>query len=252
MRKVCIIPARMGSSRFPGKPLKNVCGIPLVIHIAKRCMLSGSLNSVSVATCDKEIGVACEKHKVPVIMTSTSHERCTDRVSEAIENLNANFSNDDLIIMVQGDEILVEPQMIDLVIEEYEKTRSPVINLLSKIYSPEDFVDPNVVKVVVSPENKALYFSRSPIPSNYRSNIVNSYQQTGVIAFSHEFLLNFSRLDQTPLEKFESIDMLRIIENGIPLKVVKIEKETIAVDVPQDLIRAEKVLLKDPLLKTYA
>ncbi|MBS0185071.1 MAG: 3-deoxy-manno-octulosonate cytidylyltransferase [Proteobacteria bacterium] len=252
MNKICIIPARMGSSRFPGKPLKKALNIPVIIHVAKRCLLSEHLNYVAVATCDKEIENVCHEHNIPVILTSPKHERCTDRVSEAIEKLSFSVEQEDLIIMVQGDEILVTPNMIDMVIRDYEQTHSPVINLLSKLYRESDHQDPNVVKVVSAPDQRALYFSRSPIPSTYRDKNVTSYQQTGVIGFSRKFLKEFSELPQTPLEKIESIDMLRVLEHSLPLRVVYTEKETVAVDVPYDLERAEKILHQDEFVKRYA
>ncbi len=252
MKKICIIPARMGSSRFPGKPLAKALNIPVVIHVAKRCCLSPQLDYVGVATCDKEIQQVCEQYDIPVIMTSDKHERCTDRVSEAIEKLDFSLSDKDFIIMVQGDEILVTPDMIDAVINDYENNYLPVVNLLSRIYTTADHEDPNVVKVVSSPDQRALYFSRAPIPSTYRDKGAIIYQQTGVIGFSRIFLNEFSNLPQTPLEKVESIDMLRILEHGKPLRVVYTDQETVAVDVPYDLERASKILLQDELVKKYA
>jgi 3-deoxy-manno-octulosonate cytidylyltransferase (CMP-KDO synthetase) len=252
MKKICIIPARMGSSRFPGKPLAKALDLPIIIHIAKRCMLSKSLDYVGVATCDKEIEAVCEQHNIPVVMTSSSHERCTDRVSEAIAKLDFNIRDEYFVLMVQGDEILVTPDMIDSVIDDYQKNRSPVVNLLSRIYTTQDHEDPNVVKVVSAPDQRALYFSRAPIPSTYRDKDALIYQQTGLIGFSCGFLKEFSDLPQTPLEKVESIDMLRVLEHGLPLRVVYTDKETVAVDVPSDLVRAEKILENDPFVKMYA
>jgi len=252
MKKICIIPARMGSSRFPGKPLAKALDVPLIVHIAKRCALSTNLDYVAVATCDQEIQEVCVSYNIPVIMTSHTHERCTDRVSESINKLNLKLQDEDLILMVQGDEILVTPEMLDTVIKDYQQKKVPVINLLSKIYNPQDFEDPNVVKVVASPSQNALYFSRAPIPSTYRNQNVTIYQQTGVIGFSRLFLEEFSKLPQTPLEKVESIDMLRVLENGLPLRVVHTMHETVAVDTPYDLERASNILLTDELIKLYA
>lgn len=252
MKKVCIIPARMGSSRFPGKPLAKALNLPVVIHVAKRCHLSKHLDYVGVATCDEEIRQVCEQYGVPAIMTSDKHERCTDRVSEAIEKLRVNLTGDDFVLMVQGDEILITPDMIDSVINDYKHSHSPVINLLSRIYTTSDHEDPNVVKVVSSPDQRALYFSRAPIPSTYRDKEAIIYQQTGAIGFAREFLKKFSDLSQTPLEKVESIDMLRVLEHNLPLRVVYTNKETVAIDMPYDLERAINILKTDPLVKQYA
>lgn len=242
----------MGSSRFPGKPLKPALGLPVLVHVAKRCALSKQLDYVVVATCDEEIKKTCEAFNIRVVMTSNQHDRCTDRVSEAIEKISLKGKDSDLIIMVQGDEILVTPEMIDNIIEEFEKENAPAINLLSRIYTPQDHEDPNVVKVVSSPDKKALYLSRSPIPSTYRDKDAPIYQQTGVISFTRAFLKEFSTLPQTPLERIESIDMLRILEHGKILKVVYTQQETVAVDVPYDLKRAENILKNDPLVSCYA
>jgi 3-deoxy-manno-octulosonate cytidylyltransferase (CMP-KDO synthetase) len=252
MKKICVIPARMGSSRFPGKPLEKALGIPLVIHVAKRCALATALDHVIVATCDDEIIEACKQYDVSAVMTSDQHERCTDRVSEAISKSNISSTDADLILMVQGDEILVDPDMISSVINEYEHEAAPVINLLSRIYTEQDHQDPNVVKVVASPKHQALYFSRAAIPSPYRDKDAACYQQTGVIGFSRKFLREFSELPQTPLEKTESIDMLRVLEHGLPLKVVYTAKETVAVDVPYDLDRVKKILETDKFVAHYA
>jgi 3-deoxy-manno-octulosonate cytidylyltransferase (CMP-KDO synthetase) len=252
MKTICVIPARMGSSRFPGKPLEKALGIPVIIHIAKRCALSKKLDQVVVATCDKEIEKVCEENNVPVIMTSNTHERCTDRVSEAIDKSRYDLQDNDLVLMVQGDEILVSPTMIESVIDDYNTNQAPVINLLSKIYTDHDHQDPNVVKVVATPNQQALYFSRAPIPSKYRDKDAPSYQQTGIIGFSRKFLKEFSNLSQTPLEKTESIDMLRVLEHNLDLRIVYTDTETIAVDVPDDLVRAENILKTDLLIKLYA
>jgi 3-deoxy-manno-octulosonate cytidylyltransferase (CMP-KDO synthetase) len=252
MKKVCIIPARMGSSRFPGKPLAKALGMPVIIHIAKRCLLANNLDYVGVATCDEEIKVVCEQYNIPVLMTSASHERCTDRVSEAIEKLDFSLNDDDFVLMVQGDEILVTPDMINSVVNDYEKNCFPVVNLLSRIYSAQDHEDPNVVKVVSAPDQRALYFSRAPIPSTYRDKEALIYQQTGLIGFSKGFLKDFSNLPQTPLEKVESIDMLRVLEHGLPLRVVYTDIETVAIDVLADLVRATKILENDSFVKKYA
>jgi len=252
MKKICIIPARLGSSRFPGKPLADACGLPVLIHIAKRCLLNENLDQVAVATCDVEIMNVCQDHGIQAIMTSADHERCTDRVSEAVEKLDISLKESDFILMVQGDEILVTPEMLDKVIEDYQSHQTPVVNLLSRIYTETDHIDPNVVKVVSSPDQRALYLSRAPIPSRYRDHEAPAYQQTGVIGFAKSFLSRFSQLPQTPLEKIESIDMLRILEHGLTLRVVYTEQETIAVDVPLDLERACIFLKTDALMRKYA
>lgn len=250
-RKICVIPARMDSSRFPGKPLKCMLGMPLILHVMHRCMLKKYFDDVIVATCDKEIMNCVSNANGSAVMTSSTHDRCTDRVSEAVEAYPIKLEDNDLVIMVQGDEVLVNPNMLKNMIDIYDKTHVSAVNLISRILREEDHDDVNVVKVVTDLEDRITYLSRAPIPSRSRSSNVPMYQQTGVIAYSSRFLNEFSELKQTPLEIIESIDMLRLIEHGIPLKSYKTELETIGVDTENDLIRAEKALIKDAWTKEY-
>ena len=251
-RSICVIPARMGSSRFPGKPLEKLVGLPLILHVWERCRLYSGFERVVVATCDEEIREACAAHGAEAVMTKDVHERATDRVEEAIDNMKLGLSADDFVLMVQGDEILVTPEMIATIIAAYEETKPPVVNLVSPIREASDHDDVNVVKIVAAPDGRALYLSRAPIPSRSRAKgMPPMWQQTGVIGFSADFLKRFSQLPQTPLEKIESVDMLRVLENGLALRVVPTAVETIGVDTPDDLKRAEKILAADALTSRY-
>ncbi len=247
-RAVCVIPARMGSSRFPGKPMEKLLGMPMIEHIYRRCLLQKGFDKVIVATCDQEIFDAVAP---ATVMTLDTHERCTDRVEEAIANLDLGLADDDLVVMVQGDEILVTPDMLGEMIDVYARTGSPVINLVSRLYRTQDHDDPNTVKVVFDKDHRALLFSRAPIPSRSRASDVPMYQQTGIIAFRASFLHEFSTLPRTPLEVIESVDMLRVIENRLPLYVVTTETETIGIDTPSELVRAEKILADDHFTDQY-
>ena len=250
-RKICVIPARMASSRFPGKPLEYILGMPLILHVMYRCTLEDHFDDVIVATCDREIMECVENANGVAVMTASTHERCTDRVFEAIEAYPNKLKKNDLVIMVQGDEVLVNPDMLKSMINIYESSQVPVVNLISRIYRKEDHDDVNVVKVVTDLNERITYLSRAAIPSRSRNSNVSMYQQTGVIAYSFSFLNKFSKLKQTPLEIIESIDMLRLIEHGISLKSSKTELETISVDTKEDLIRAEKALTNDIWTKKY-
>ena len=250
-RKICVIPARMASSRFPGKPLEHMLGMPLILHVMYRCKLEEYFDDVIIATCDHEIMECVENANGIAVMTSNTHERCTDRVFEAIETYPNKLEKNDLVVMVQGDEVLVNPDMLKNMINIYESSQAPVINLISRIYRKEDHDDVNVVKVVTDLNERITYLSRAAIPSRSRSSNISMYQQTGVIAYSSTFLNKFSKLKQTPLEIIESIDMLRLIEHGIYLKSSKTELETISVDTKEDLIRAEKALIDDVWTKKY-
>ena len=250
-RKICVIPARMASSRFPGKPLECMLGMPLILHVMYRCALEDHFDDVIVATCDREIMECVENANGVAVMTASTHERCTDRVFEAIEAYPNKLKKNDLVIMVQGDEVLVNPDMLKSMINIYESSQVSVINLISRIYREEDHDDVNVVKVVTDLNERITYLSRAAIPSRSRNSNAPMYQQTGVIAYSSRFLNEFSKLKQTPLEIIESIDMLRLIENGISLRSLRTELETISVDTKNDLIRAEKALINDVWTKKY-
>ena len=251
MKPVCIIPARMGSSRYPGKPLEPMLGLGLVLHVYERCRLYAGFSEVVIATCDEEIKSAAERHGAPAVMTADTHERCTDRVQEAVELRYPQMTEDAVVVMVQGDEVLVSPKMISDVVDAQARSGAPVVNLGSRLYRTEDHDDPNTVKVVAAPDGRALCFSRAPIPFRARSEAVPMYQQTGVMAFTFGFLKRFSSLPQTPLEIIEAIDMMRVLEHGMELSMAFTETETIGVDTPADLTRGEQLLRGEPLTSRY-
>ncbi|NQV83540.1 MAG: 3-deoxy-manno-octulosonate cytidylyltransferase [Rhodospirillales bacterium] len=248
---VCIIPARMASSRYPGKPLEPLLGLALVLHVYERCRLYQGFSEVVIATCDDEIMQAAEAHGAPAVMTANTHERCTDRVQEAIETRYPDMPGDSVVVMVQGDEVLVSPEMIADVLKAQSRTGAPVVNLGSRLTRTEDHDDPNTVKVVAGADGRALCFSRAPIPFRNRGEDVPMFQQTGIMAFTHGFLKQFAELPQTPLEIAESVDMMRVLEHGISLFVAFTETQTIGVDTPDDKARGEEILAADPLTERY-
>lgn len=250
-RAVCVIPARMASSRFPGKPLAPLLGMPLILHVWNRCRRCDGFERIVVATCDEEIKSAVEQAGGEAVMTASTHERATDRTCEAVDGLKPGLDDDDLVVMVQGDEVLLSPDMAEAIIAAYEKTKPPVVNLATRLYRESDHDDPNTVKVVADSAGRVLYFSRAPIPSRARGDGVPMYQQTGVMGFSVAFLRQFNELPQTALEIIESVDMLRVLEHGLPIQLVRADTETIGVDTPDDLRRAETVLAADPVTKEY-
>lgn len=251
IRSVCIIPARMDSSRFPGKPLARMLGLPLILHVWHRCRLCSGFERVVVATCDDAIRDAAISVGAEVVMTAATHERATDRVQEAVAKLDLDLADDDLVVMVQGDEALMSPALAQAVIDAYGKDRPAVVNLGSRLYRAADHDDPNTVKVVADPHGRVLYFSRAPIPSRARVADVPMYQQTGVMGFRAAFLDTFSSLPQTPLEQIESVDMLRVLEHGLPITLVRTDTETVGVDTPADLARGEAMLREDAVTPRY-
>lgn len=252
MRTVCIIPARMASTRMPGKPLAPILDLPLILHVWERCRLARGLERILVATCDREIAEAVQSRGGEAVMTADSHPGCVDRTVEAIGTLHLGLAPDDLVLMVQGDEIMVTPEMMDEVVDTYRETKADVVNLASAILNEGDYNDPNCVKVCRALDGRALFFSRSPIPSKWRTKEpVAVYQQTGVIGFSRRFLETFGKLDRTPLEKAEQIDMLRALEHGYQIRIVAVPVETLGVDTPADRDRAEALLRDDPVTARY-
>ena len=249
MKIVAIIPVRMAATRFPGKPLEPILGLPMVEHVRRRLLLSKFLDDVVVATCDNEIMDLVLQQGGKVVFTKDTYERCTDRVSEAASTLDA-----DVIINVQGDEPLVMPEMMEEVVSPILKdSELHCTNLVSKIVNQDEFNDSNVPKLVANIEGDLLYISREPIPSIKKAD-TNDYlklKQLGIIAFRREFLQLFARLDPTPLEQVESVDMMRAVEHGYRVKLVETKHQMIGVDVPSDVQRVEKVLSSDPLINKY-
>ena len=241
----------MASGRFPGKPLHPILGLALTLHVHDRCRLSSRVDRVVIATCDGSIRDAARAHGADVLMTADTHPGCVDRVEEAVRSPDLEMADDDLVLMVQGDEILVGPDMLDDVIDAYVGSGAPVINVASPILTDADHDDPNVVKVVVSQDGRALCFSRAPVPSRARAAEVPRYYQTGIIGFSRAFVETFGRLPRTPLEIAEHIDMMRTLEHGYPIRVVFTDRPIIGVDTPDDARRAEAMLRADPWTSHY-
>jgi 3-deoxy-manno-octulosonate cytidylyltransferase (CMP-KDO synthetase) len=230
----------MASSRYPGKPLELIMGLPLVEHVRRRSLLAGS-NLVVVATCDIDIKEATEKFGGRAVMTRDTHERCTDRIEEAMENLPG-----DIVVMVQGDEPLLMPEAINAVAAPLLADPTlPIVNLLSPLQSKEDYENPNIVKAVCKLNGDVIFFTRSSIPFFREQIEVPVYRQTGIMAFRKEALNQFSALPATALEKAESVDMLRAIEHGMRIAGVVADYPTIGVDKPSDVLLVESVLATD-------
>ncbi|MEO8172112.1 MAG: 3-deoxy-manno-octulosonate cytidylyltransferase [Sediminibacterium sp.] len=239
-----VIPARMASSRYPGKPLELIMGLPLVEHVRRRSLLAGS-NLVVVATCDTDIKEAIEKFGGKAVMTKDTHDRCTDRIEEAMENLPG-----DIVVMVQGDEPLLMPEAINAVAAPLLADPTlPIVNLLSPLQSKEDYENPNIVKAVCKLNGDVIFFTRASIPFFREQIRVPVYRQTGIMAFRKSGLNHFSALPATALEKAESVDMLRAIEHGMRIAGVVADYPTIGVDRLSDVPLVESVLLNDEVQK---
>lgn len=254
MNIIAIIPARMGSSRFPGKPMAKIHGIPMIGHCYFRTRMCKELSETYVATCDQEIYDYIESIGGKAVMTSDSHERATDRTAEAMIAVEKASKNKvDIVIMVQGDEPMVTPEMIELSTTPMLKDSSiNVVNLMASMKSIEEFEDPNEVKVVVGLDSNALYFSREPIPSLKKGvSDVSMLKQVCIISFRRDYLIKFNSMPETPLEQIESVDMMRILENREKVRMVMTNARTLSVDTPEDLERAVKLMERDELMYKY-
>ncbi len=254
MKTISIIPARMNSSRFPNKPMADILGMPMIGHVYKRVKLSPLLDEVYVATCDQEIYDYIISIGGKAVMTSDCHERCSDRCAEAMLKIEKDENiKVDIMVMVQGDEPLTYPQMIDEAVSPMLKDRDILItNLVADLESLEEFEDPNEVKVVMDLEGNAIYFSREPIPSRKKGILnVPMKKQVCVIPFRRDFLLEYNSMQPTPLEIIESVDMMRIIENGLKVKMIPTKFKTKAVDTPEDLKVVIEMMREDRLYETY-
>ncbi len=243
MNAIAIIPARMASSRFPGKPLVPILGLPMVEHVRRRALRAAGVDQVAVATCDEAIMHAVLSHGGNAIMTKHGHERCTDRVQEAMLQLPS-----EIVAMVNGDEPLLVPDAITQVITPLlENQELDVVNLLSPLETADDYSNANIVKAVCDRYGNVIYLTRAPIPFFRHSVSVPVYRQTGIMAFRTSFLTRFSQLPETPFEKAESIDMLRVIEHSIRICGVVANYPTLGVDQPSDIALIEDVLERDPV-----
>ena len=244
MNILALIPARMGSSRFPGKPLAKILGKPMIGHVFERVAQSDLLTKTAVATCDQEIVDYIESIGGKSVMTSDRHERASDRCAEALAILEKKDGIQyDIVVMVQGDEPMTHPGMIkEAVSPMLDNTDIKVVNLIAQIKTTEEFEDRNCIKVVTDLEGNAIYFSREPIPTRQNQEDVYKHKQVCVIPFTRKFLLEYVELEPTPLEIAESVDMMRVLEHGYKVKMVPTGHDTHAVDHPEDIPLVENMM----------
>ncbi|MFA4850521.1 MAG: 3-deoxy-manno-octulosonate cytidylyltransferase [Methanoregula sp.] len=254
MNIIGIIPARMASSRFPGKPLAKIQGIPMIGHVYYRSKMSGLLDEVYIATCDPEVMEYAKSIGAPAVMTSASHERASDRTAEAMQKIETEMGKKmDIVVMIQGDEPMIYPEMIDDAVRPMQQDPEIlVVNLMSRLDTKEEHEDPNEVKVVVDQQGFALYFSREPIPSRKKGvEDVPMLKQVCIIPFRRDFLMQFNNLTPTPLEVIESVDMLRVLEHGYKVKMVMSDHRTYSVDTPEDMEYVNTCMKNDALIGKY-
>lgn len=235
-RIVALIPARYESSRFPGKALADLAGKPMIEHVYRRAAAAPSVEAVAVATDDTRIAAAVEAFGGVALLTRQSHVSGTDRLAEAVESLAC-----EIVVNVQGDEPLIEPEMIEEAIEPLEADLALQMSTLRRRITDEaDFDSPHVVKVVVDRDGTALYFSRAPIPHGQRPTA--AYRHVGLYAYRRDFLIALARLQPTPLELVESLEQLRALEHGFRIRTVETRYDSMGVDTPEDLERVRRLM----------
>jgi 3-deoxy-manno-octulosonate cytidylyltransferase (CMP-KDO synthetase) len=230
---IAIIPARYQSTRLPGKPIIEIHGKTLIEHVYRRVEQAESLNRVWVATDDERIFQEVSRFGGEVKMTRGNHESGTDRLAEAAEGLDP----DTLIVNVQGDEPLIEPEIIDQAVAAARLGGADIVTLKTRLDEPAAIADPNRVKVVTDRQGFALYFSRSPIPSRG-----TTFLHVGLYVYRAGFLRQFSKLERTPLELAERLEQLRALEHGFRIRVVEVESASWGIDTPADLEKFRAVM----------
>ena len=251
MNILALIPARMGSSRFPGKPMAPLLGKPMIGHVYERVSQNPLLKVTAVATCDREIADYIESIGGRAVMTGSQHERASDRCAEALGILEReDVVIYDIVVMVQGDEPMTHPDMISEAVNPMLADPAlQIVNLLGKIESIMEFEDRNCIKVVCDLESNALYFSREPIPTRSKVPVIPMGKQVCIIPFRRDFLLEYTRMAATPLEIAESVDMMRVLEHGLNVRMVPTQHNSQAVDTPADLVKVEQLMTGDAKCK---
>lgn len=240
MTVLAVLPARFGSTRFPGKPLTSIAGKPMIQHVWERTRFAKRIDAVVIATDDERIQRACEAFGADVEMTATTHPTGTDRLAEV-----AARHDHEVIVNVQGDEPLIEGFVIDAAVEALLRDDRTVMSTVVHRANPEAFEDPNRVKVVVDSAGFALYFSRAAIPFRREDTGIAPLQHVGLYAYRRDFLLEFVKLERSPAERSEELEQLRALENGHRIRVAEIEGWTsIPVDVPEDVPIVEAALAR--------
>jgi len=252
MAVVAIIPARYGSTRFPGKPLARIGGKPMIQHVYESASRAGALDRLLVATDDQRILEAVRAFGGEAMLTSKDHVSGTDRLAEVAKKLKAEW-----IVNIQGDLPFVQPQTISRTLAPLRRDRSISMGTArTPIHEKEEWLDPNVVKVVTDERGFALYFSRAPVPylkggeanggalsGTPPEKIVWGYRHIGIYVYRRDFLLKFSRLRPSALEQAEGLEQLRALAYGYRIRVRDVDEPGVEVDTPQDLAKAEQYLL---------
>ena len=243
MKFLGVIPSRYASTRLEGKPLKDICGHAMIEWVYKRAKLS-KLDEVVVATDDERIYKEVERFGGKAVLTSTEHENGTSRIAEVC----AKYTEYDVIVNVQGDEPLIEPEMINSIIDSFKEDNTISMSTLKyKIDTIEEIENPNYVKVVTDKKGYALYFSRSIIPYPRKLDIQNYYKHVGIYGYKRDFVIEYAKMEPTPLELSESLEQLRALENGYRIKVMETPYKIIGVDTQEELEKVREYIVENRL-----
>ena len=238
MKILCVIPARYASTRLPGKPLKDVAGKPMICRVYDRASQAKTLAGVVVATDDERILRAVEDHGGRAMMTAKDHPTGTDRLAEVAEA----YPDVDLIINVQGDEPLIEPSLIDELGRAFDgDAELQMATVMTPMEDEAEQKNPNNVKVVTDKNGCALYFSRSLLPYPRNDAGTPVYKHIGIYAYRRDFLLAYAKMTPTPLERAESLEQLRALENGYKIKCIRTNARFVGVDTPEDLAKVNEI-----------
>jgi 3-deoxy-manno-octulosonate cytidylyltransferase (CMP-KDO synthetase) len=241
-----VIPARMASSRFPGKPLKKILDIPMLAHCYERAAIADVCETLVIATPDQEILNWANFYDIPVVQTSYIHQRATDRAKETLDILTKQGNSYENILLLQGDEPQILPGDIKSLKQAFSGKKYEAVNLIFPIFE-DDLKDQNVVKAVLNKNLEIKFFSRSYIP--YQAS--TGFRQLGMIGFSHDALIHYASLAPTPMEETESIDMMRFLENDFSIQGVLSSSPIIGVDKPEDILKVEKMMVDDHYVHLY-
>jgi 3-deoxy-manno-octulosonate cytidylyltransferase (CMP-KDO synthetase) len=245
-RTLGVIPARMASSRFPGKPLEKILDIPMLAHCYERALISSACDNLVIATPDQEIIAWANLNDIPSVLTSHSHQRATDRAKETLDILSREGDYFDFILLLQGDEPQILPEDIANLKNAFTGKEYEAVNLVFPI-SKKDLEDPNVVKAIINQDFDIKFFSRTHVPHN----CLSGFRQLGMIGFTNRALLHYADLSPTPLEEVESIDMMRFLENDFSIQGVLSSSPIFGVDNPEDIIKVENMMRNDHFVRLY-
>jgi 3-deoxy-manno-octulosonate cytidylyltransferase (CMP-KDO synthetase) len=249
-----VVPARMASSRFPGKPLHVICGMPMVEHVYRRAALFPKWDGLYLATCDREIAALGEEKGWPTIMTADTHTRALDRVAEAAQKCGQELDGHDIVVCVQGDEPMLRPDMIDTVVQPLVEDRSALCTVLAMhIIDEELWRNPDTVKIIHDIAGNVLYTSRAPVPwTKQFGPELGARRIYGIFAFRWHFLQTFTSMPESPLELKESCDSNRILDNGYRQTVAPYPAiKSFSVDSPSDTELVESHIRNDEFWGKY-